>query len=329
MKLIVRKKPSRVLAAACLVVALGAASCSAAPSRLAQNADNANAIKLQIGDAKNAKPLAIYDFREASQVAQIEGVHALTTARATADGALISISGNDPYVMLPAVDLPSGVPLWAHLRIKATQSGGVSLYFWNAAQLGPSEERTASAFVSGDGWQDVLIPLPAMGPGTHFRIDPPGGQGSDPVTIASLLFTPRANIAAPQWPAIAKLKIAPNTPLQLRSGALTLRHDGKSSGGFTVSIGGKLFARGLTPSLIGYETPRGAQWLNLKNASTRVTREKRGSGFAIIETTTARDAGGATWILTREYSPSKRLGGFEVTARVRVSRNRRVVFCRF
>src|SRR5688572_11857138 len=77
--------------------------------------------------ARANAPLAVYDFHNATQNAQWGGLHSIGKLRSTAEGLVVEITGADPYFTGPPRNLPRGVPLWAHLRLRSKQAGRVRL----------------------------------------------------------------------------------------------------------------------------------------------------------------------------------------------------------
>jgi len=228
--------------------------------------------------------------------------HGISRIEGTREGLVIEISGDDPYTSGPALDLPGDTKLWLRMRMKATQPGMCQVFFWNR-RLSISEANSVRFAVPTTGWVEKRVPVPALGPKTHFRIDPPGTTGR--AVIAFMKFEPRVVYPEPTWP-----KPAPPTltggAVAVRSGDLVLRHGKASPGDFVVEVAGEPMATGLTPSLIGYVQDGRPRWMPAGR--------------------TLRDADGATWHMVWTFAPGRQTGAVDASVKVTVDRPRDVVF---
>ena len=92
-----------------------------------------------------------FDFRDAAQVKQWAPTHDLAALDGTAEGMLLRINGSDPYTMGPR-DYPEGVALRATVRLRATESGTLEVfYFRQRAEPGA----IGAGGSAGGAWTDV------------------------------------------------------------------------------------------------------------------------------------------------------------------------------
>ena len=252
--------------------------------------------------AATAPSLPGFDFTRPGAAGGWQPTHAISRLEGTREGLLIEISGDDPYTTGPALDLPEGTRLWLRMRLKATQTGTCQVFFWNR-RLGISEANSVRFAVPTTGWVEKRVPLPALGPQTRFRIDPPGTSGR--AVIAFMTFEPRVVYPEPQWPKPAPPTLADGA-VTVRSGDLVLRHAKESPGNFAVEVAGQEMATGLTRSLIGYVHDGEVRWMP--------------TGPRL------RDADGAAWRIEWTFAPGPQAGTVDAGVRVTVDQPRDVVF---
>ncbi len=258
-----------------------------------------------------------FDFRNAGTVARWQPTSDISRLESTPDGMRITISGPDPYTIGPAIDLPAGQPLWLNVRARSDEGGALQVFYF---RTGPTESAAVRCGLRKGVWQDVRVPLPALGPGYRFRIDPPGVKGS--CVVQSMALTPRRVIAAPRWPVPSEPAPAPGSP-SVASGAVLLTHAAGKLGAFTVQVAGKQVAVGLTRALIGYDTNAGVRWLAFGD---RAVTKARLQGGRIVVTARASDADGAVWTCTQTFSAGRAAGTVEVRTVLAASADRRLVY---
>ncbi|WP_337175153.1 hypothetical protein [Paludisphaera sp.] len=249
--------------------------------------------------APGQEPVGAIDLRGAGGPRFLAPLHDVGPLEATPEGVRVTITGPDPYFRGPTVDLPEGVELTATVRVKSDQPGMLQLFHMKAGEA-PDEGRSARAPVRAGEWRDVSVRLPALGPGTTFRVDPPGTSGT--CVIQSIRFDSRPNIAANFAP-----PGVPNPPAgspEIRSGSLALRQDPASFGGFALEIDGRTFAVGLDRPAIAYRAVVDGKpvvkWIDPAPAG-RV--ESGGEGGRLWTALEFRDEDGATWRLTQKFAP--------------------------
>jgi hypothetical protein len=265
-----------------------------------------------------AQDLASFDFTKPGDAAGWRPLHDVSRVEPTAEGIRITTSGPDPYIVGGQRDLPAGRPLWMRIRLRSEQ-GGLGQLFYYADQRPTNEADSVRFPVRAGVWEDIRAPLPALGPGTRFRIDPPGQAGS--CVIASLAFQERTITPEPAWPAPTRPKL--EAPLYgLSSGDMRLVH-GAEVGGFTVDVAGVRMAVGHTHPLIGYRKEGRVKWLDLAKVAA-VSTDKQGSRLTV--NTVARDEDGARWEIVQEFADTPVKGALGVRITVTVDQDRDVLF---
>jgi hypothetical protein len=265
----------------------------------------------------SAQELPGFDFTRAGDVARWQATHDVSALRATPEGMQIEISGGDPYVTGPPRDFPAGQLLWMRIRIRADEAGTAQLFYFRGSA---SEEHSVRFPIRGGVWEERRLPLPALGPGYRFRIDPPGARGG--AVVAFLTFAPRVLVPEPDWPTPVPPRLGDDA-LSLSSGDLTLRHAPRELGGFAVEVAGRRMAVGLTRPLIGTLQDGRPQWLALaERAEVTASRERE----AVVVRAVARDDAGATWEIRQRFAPVRSPGAVDVETRVTVDRDREVLF---
>ena len=173
-------------------------------------------------------PVAAFDFTRADSVAQWRAANDVASAEATADGMAVVASGNDPFLVGPAIDLPAGAPLALEIKVRSESGGSVEVfYFTDHAAAGKS----VSARVAAGVWEELRLPLPPLGEKVRLRIDPPATKGGR-ATIASMALRRRLVFEEPRWPKAVQALGDEKDQLTVRSGELSLVHDGKALGRF-------------------------------------------------------------------------------------------------
>src|SRR5207249_2046651 len=133
-------------------------------------------------------------------------------------GLVITISGSDPYITGPQRDFPANQLLWMRLRLKSDQAGQAQFFYFQTAATDANSVRFP---VRAGDWQEVQVPLPALGPRFRLRFDPAGTSGQ--ATLAWLRFDTRVLLTEPAWPAPAAPALDQDA-LALQSGDLQLLH---------------------------------------------------------------------------------------------------------
>jgi hypothetical protein len=248
--------------------------------------------------ARGQEPVATIDLRGAEGTRSWRPLHDVGALEPTPEGIRVTITGPDPYFGGPKVDLPEGVELTATVRLKSDHPGVLQIFPMKPGE-GPDEARSARKPVRGGDWRDVVLHLPPLGPGTSFRIDPPGSSGT--CVLQSIRFDARTVIEARFLP--PGVPKPPADSPELRSGSLALRQDPGSFGGFVLEIDGRPFATGLDRPTIAYRaTVDGKPVVKWIDAAAG----KAGGGVEegrLSSTLEFRDDDGATWRLSQRFRP--------------------------
>ncbi len=264
-----------------------------------------------------AQTLPVFDFTQPSGAQGWTAAHDISQLLPTANGLLVTITGGDPYLIGPARDYPAGQLLWLDLRLKSDQAGTAQVFYF-PAQGSASEANSVRFFVPGGEWVDARAPLPALGPQTRLRIDPPGTGGT--CLLGRLSFALRPTLPQPAWPKPVPPVIAANAPT-VASGQLSLAHDAGGFGAFAVRVNGTNVAVGDTRSLVGYVRGQTPWWFALTNPVTITLA----NGSLRVDAQ-ATDPDGGQWQLTQTFQPAASLGGIEVASSVTVDQDRSVIF---
>jgi len=161
----------------------------------------------QLAAAQAAPPLAEYGFD--TDAMGWTALHNCTIS--LVDGGLnVAVTGDDPYLESPPLDLPPRIML--ELRLKSPASGGAAVY-WATTAAGYGGEQVRTFGVKGDGeWHDYRIQIDASAPLRRLRFDPPGSDGA--VQLDRIVIRPVAE-SGDQAPIRGEL-IFHATPEQLR-----------------------------------------------------------------------------------------------------------------
>lgn len=270
-----------------------------------------------------AQGLPDFDFSTPAGRAGWLPAHDVGALEGTADGMVVPITGGDPYIIGPARDYPADTPLWMYLRLKPEQAGMGQVFYFTGA---PTEEHSVRFPAKANAWQEVRLPLPALGPGYHLRIDPPGTGGQ--AVIAWLRFAPRVMLKEPNWPE-PTAEVSKGRYEQVKSGDLTVAQGPGGPGDIRVEVGGQLMAVGYHQPLIGYDTEQAARWLDVRQgllqASAGPSRTVK-AGNGVQTTYSVRDADGAIWRITQRFAPAATTGAINAEIQVSVDRDRTVEF---
>ncbi len=268
-------------------------------------------LSIQFG---TAAALPVFNFTAPAGADGWESPHDAALSPTT-DGLLINISGQDPYFTGPPCDYPARETLWLQIELNSEVGGMAQIFFFDK---GPSEENSVRFFVPGGVWSRQRVPLPALGPNTRLRFDPPGTTGA--CRLRQISFEPRPLLAQPAWPPASSLNLGPDS-LAITSGPVQLRHDPRRFGAFALAVAGQRMAQGHARLPVGYAGLGGAVWLELTN-STRVSLAQG----VISAKTELTDPDGAQWRLEQTFKPASLPGAIQIQSRVEVSADRDVLF---
>ncbi|HSV74975.1 MAG TPA: hypothetical protein VLH79_14540 [Chthonomonadales bacterium] len=270
---------------------------------------------------QGAQTLPSFDLTRAAEASQWQATQHIASLSATREGLRIEIGGHDPFVTGPARDFPAGVPLRVRLRIRSDTTGTAQLFYFGPGQ-GPAEERSVHVAVRAGRWVEVRAPLPALGPGTRFRFDPPGTSGA--CVIASIRFEGAFIPRAPAWPRPTPPDLSSGA-LSLRSGDLQIAHQRDRLGAFAVRVRGEPMASGHNRPMIGYAVGRETRWIDAGATRATVT----GGPGRIVATLNLRDRDGGSWRIRQTFTPGRVVGSagaIHVVTELTVDRNRSALY---
>ena len=238
----------------------------------------------------------------------------------TPNGLNIEISGNDPYVIGPASDLPAGQALWLRIRLKSKQGGMAQVFYFRNE---PSEKDSVRFTCRSDVWEETRVPLPPLGAGFHLRFDPPGDGGA--CLLARMTFEPRTIYKEPVWLA-PDLPVFPNRNLFVQSGDLRLIVASPLWNEFAIEVAGQQMAIGHTRPLIGLldKDSKEPHWIDLGQEphSGRSTRE----GNAILNSLELTEADGTAWRIRQRFAPAAIPGAIDMDMEISVSKDKNILY---
>lgn len=208
------------------------------------------------------------------------------------DGLRISITGSDPYLLGPRLDLPSGERLVVQIRLKSETGGAGQLFYFTENTL---EKDSVRFGVPAGDWQEIWLTIPRTGPQVRLRLDPPGTSGS--CVVESITVRPGLPHSWPQWQEQPVLRAGESW--SLTSGTLELRHSQTNSDQFEIAVDGKPTATSGVLPQIGIARAGKIEWLPLVSESVIPDGEIR-----LRSSSKANLPGGGELRLNREFSRS-------------------------
>lgn len=266
-----------------------------------------------------AQKTPIYDFSDKQVLSQWGEAHDIAGIRQVPEGMEIGISGEDPYLFGPAADYPAEELLWLKIRLKSEQGGNGQIFWF---EKNPSESASIHFFCRAEVWEEIRVPLPALGRGFRLRLDPPGTSGK--CFVSKISFESRTLFKEPEWVAPDKPS-PPDQNFAVTSGDLKLVVASAQLNDFEVRIGGREFAIGYTHAPIGVFRNGKAVWLNDLFEKMLFSKAKR-DGAAIVSQLKLGEPGGNVWELNQRYSPAKTPGAIDVELQWTVSQDQEILF---
>ncbi len=261
-------------------------------------------------------PLGEFDFRKPDVAKRWKALHDVKSLEATPDGLKVSINGSDPYFRGPQIDLPADVPLLMKLRLRSDTGGTGQVFYSNGPEL---ETRSVRFPVPAGQSHEVLIPIPALGPQHHLRIDPPGDRGV--CVFENLSFHKLWQATAPNW----QRPMAPvlgADPLTIKAGGITLRHAQAGLGEFELSFNEHVVACGHNRPMLGLRRGTETQWLDLRQRA-RVSSKHTEQGMLLSCVFTDDDGG--NWSLSQSFQRGSG-SAIEVEVALSVDQDRELLF---
>ena len=257
------------------------------------------------------------EFTNADEVQRWEPTHDVSSLAHTPEGMRIEIKGGDPYVIGPVRDFPDDQPQWLRIRIRSDRGGTGQVFFFRQAAR---EEDSVRFTVRAGTWEELRLPMPALGPACRLRLDPPGSGGA--AVVAFMRFEPRVILEEPVWPKARPPRPAADSP-SVASGEVRLTHARDALGTFEVRVAGEPVAVGHTRPRIGYVLRGEVRWMDLASVASVTTTT---ADDAIVLEAVARDPDDATWRIRQRFSAARTADAIEVEVSVSTDIDRSVVF---
>ena len=266
-----------------------------------------------------AKTVIEWDFSKGTH--GWTGNNRVENLRSSSEGLIVKSTGLDPWIEGPAVDLPADKMIRVKIRMKSNADTSGELFYGRTFRAG----RSVPFRVRNDGqWHDYsLIIRNKLGPGTRFRLDPCTGRGD--ITVAFIRIESLSEIVAPP---LEKPKIPDKSDgklVSVKSGKLELEDYGKTWGNFVVKVDGVEMAAGYDFELLGllvYDKP---EWLNLKNAKSKVIFYTRPKGREFIIKAGIKDSRGGNWQIQKRITAGRLQGTIIVEVEVKVDKDRDIL----
>ncbi|MEO0278163.1 MAG: hypothetical protein ABIM21_02590, partial [candidate division WOR-3 bacterium] len=245
------------------------------------------------------------DFTDPSVGKEWKAQNDISKVEQTIEGLKITISGLDPYINSPVLQLVTNQPLFVKIILKSHSAGISQIFYFTDF---PAEERSVKFFVNGnDQFEEYLVRLPPLPPGSRLRFDPPGYTGNE-IIIQKIEFYPIVPLVVPSWP--KPETIDTDTTLSLKSGHLELFHSPDKVGGFVFKYQNKTIAIGHSRPIIGYTIGTLVRWLDWNQlAQTKVYKVEatqiadRNWGPTLWISSSLKDPDGGSWLLEEQFIP--------------------------
>ncbi len=259
----------------------------------------------------SAQELLKLDLTREAECARWVAQHDVGELKAGPEGLIIRITGSDPYVAGPAMDLPPGELLWLKLRAKSEQGGMLQIFYF---QQNPTEEASVRVHVRPGTWEQIRIPMPAMGKNWRLRVDPPGDGGV--AVLGMVSFEKRTALKEPAWPKPVEAEIGAN-PIRVKAGEIDLLQSRTELGAFVVNVAGRKVGIGLNRGIIGYVVGEEQRWVDLNAAKLQTDEASL--------TATVKDPDGGTWVVRQTFAAGSE-NALDVVTRLTVDQDRDIIY---
>lgn len=143
-----------------------------------------------------AQVLLYIDFRSPYEVSRWQPIHSISRLLPTLDGMQIEISGEDPYTIGPAYNLPSNKAPYLRVHVKAEVGTFWQIFYFRDGTWATEEQSVRFSVPQGQ-WGEATLLLPILAGKHRFRIDPPGPSGRAWVRYMSIEVC--HILQEPQW----------------------------------------------------------------------------------------------------------------------------------
>lgn len=287
----------------CAAAALAAVAACAGPADVSEGASEAPPTDGEV---------TLFDFTQGVQ--GWTGNPRVTNLQATAEGLSFTCTGEDPWIEGPPVKaMPLGDRVLLTIRMRSTADRSGEVFYGPTFEPGASRQFQ----IEPDGaWHEYSVMIPPQKAGTRLRIDPAGYDGD--VTVAWIKARALRPLAQLELTAPAHADLS-DAPFELTAGPLTLKHGGVLWDGFALYVDGAEMAAAHDDAAIVTIENGEARPIPLRDAAFSLTRE----GEGLRTEATVQDAGGATWKLTRVFTPGDET--IEVVTSLTVDQAREIV----
>ncbi|MFM9114839.1 MAG: hypothetical protein ACKOU6_01595, partial [Planctomycetota bacterium] len=270
--------------------------------------------------AGDAEPVQVFNFLADDEVAKWQPAHDVGPLTGTTRGLRIDITGSDPFILGPPRDYPPHQPLVVKLRVHCDAAGWGQLFYFTQQ----ATEKNSVRFPIQRGLnQEVTVYLPPLGKNYRLRFDPP--ENAPQFFLERIECERRLQLTAPTWdapPAPAPL----DATLTLTSDHLTLiPTTAGEANDWVLQFRSRDVARHHNRLRYGYLSAHSRDAVVWFAAERSTSSRWRKVGATLESTWTTRDPDGATWQLTRSFTPDGN-NAIDVQMKLSVDRPRDVVF---
>ncbi len=132
-------------------------------------------------------PLVDWDFSQG--LAGWQALHNCTADPVAGTGLRLTLTGDDPYLQSPPINVPG--PVVVALRLRQTSGGGAAFYWTDTGNPDYGGDRLRTFAVRADGeWHEYAVRLEPTGSLTRLRFDPPGSAGVVDLAWVRVLSAP-------------------------------------------------------------------------------------------------------------------------------------------
>jgi len=274
------------------------------------------------GHALWGKEKVEIDFRQPDEIAKWIPVHHVKQLQKVADGMEISISGDDPYIHGPALNLKAKGPWLMKIRVRSETSGLAQIFYFDR---NTTEENSVRFPVNKGELQEVIVPLPSLPSPVRFRFDPPGTSGK--VLLQAISLEPRSVFEQPEWPAPEKVSFTNGLAIASLQSAksnlgdpIRIEHHRQRFAAFQVLLGNQVIATSHPNLPFAYLAEEAIQWFEAKQDNIVIQK----SGENLIAEAKYSDRHGGIWSIKQIFKPE--MNRIDVSTVLTVSKPREILF---
>jgi hypothetical protein len=237
------------------------------------------------------------------------------------DGFSLELTGDDPWLEGPAVTVPGfGKAQKLALTVDAAceRSGDIQVFY---APEGKGFLAECSEWLRQPAASSSLYCglVPVLSEKMRFRLDPPGSDGR--VAVRALRAVPLVPLAAPTFEKPVGVVLPGGAQCRVvRAGAVEVAVDRTRWNAFVCSVDGKKMAESNPAETLAYLD--GERVVPVSFTNDRALADETAQGAAVVSVS-VRDAGGATWQLSRTFSKEK--GAVRIDTSLAVDKPREII----